>query len=170
MYIYNYTVNIHIHRYISCVSRFIFVPPRVLYPTSLYDLSVCMSPPCVCPLHIYVSFVYMFSLCAFCAHVLSCVCPSICMSPPWVCSLCAHSVYVLSVCMSSLCAFRAHVLSYLCWLAELRMIRHIRRSASSPVQNCISGELFISWPRILHIRFPRQVDPSSGTCIRKTRY
>ena len=50
------------------------------------------------------------------------------------------------------------------------MIRHMRLSASSPVRNCTSGDLFISWPRIVHIRLSRQVDPSSGTYIRKTRY
>ena len=50
------------------------------------------------------------------------------------------------------------------------MIRHLRMYASSPVRNCSSGKLFISCPRIVHIRLPRQVGPSSGTYIRKTRY
>ena len=54
--------------------------------------------------------------------------------------------------------------------AELRIIRHMRLSASSLVQNCTAGELFISWPRMVHIRLPRQADPSSETYIRKTRY
>ena len=56
------------------------------------------------------------------------------------------------------------------WSAELRMIRHMRLSVSSPIRNYTSGKVFISWPRIVHIRLPRQVDPSSGTYIRKTRY
>lgn len=54
--------------------------------------------------------------------------------------------------------------------AQLRMIRHMRMSASSLVRNCTSGKLFISWPRIVYIKLPCQVDPSSGTYIRKTRY
>lgn len=33
-----------------------------------------------------------------------------------------------------------------------------------------SGELYVSWPKIVHIRLSRQVDPlSGGTYIRKTR-
>ena len=46
----------------------------------------------------------------------------------------------------------------------------MRLSASSPFRNCTSGDLFINWPRIVHIRLPRQLDPSSGTYIQKTRY
>ncbi len=57
-----------------------------------------------------------------------------------------------------------------CLPAELRMIRHMKMSASSLVRNCTSGKLFISWPRIVHIRLPRQVDPSLGNFIRMAKY
>ena len=57
-----------------------------------------------------------------------------------------------------------------CLPAEPRMVRHMRMSASSLIRNYTSGKLLISWPRIVHIRLPRQVDPSSGAYIWKTRY
>ena len=50
------------------------------------------------------------------------------------------------------------------------MIRQMKMSALSPVRNCTSGKLFISWPKIVHIRLPRQVDSSLGAYIQMARY
>ena len=54
------------------------------------------------------------------------------------------------------------------WLAELRMMRHNRLSASCP--GLYIRRAIHHWLRIPLIRLPRQVDSSSGTCIRKTSY
>ena len=61
----------------------------------------CMSPLCVCPLHVYVHFVYVSSMCMspLCVCPLHVYVPSMYLFPPCVCSL---HVYIPFACISPL--------------------------------------------------------------------